>query len=87
MYTTSVSRREAASIPMLSRSTTCEEVTLAGAIEANNAVMLVAKRPTDGLVAVGLEVVDAHLFDIHPPARRVARQKAASTSELTNLGG
>ena len=87
MYTTSVSRREAASIPMLSRSTTCEEVTLAGAIEANNAVMLVAKRPTDGLVAVGFEVVDAHLFDIHPPARRVARQKAASTSELTNLGG
>ena len=87
MYTNSVSRREAASIPMLSRSTTCEEVTLAGAIEANNAVMLVAQRPIDCLVAVGLEVVDAHLFDIHPPARRVARQKAASTSELTNLGG
>ena len=87
MYTNSVSRREAASITMPSRSTTCEEVTLAGAIEANNAVMLVAQRPTDGLVAVGLEVVDAYLFDIHPPARRVARQKAASTSELTNLGG
>ena len=87
MYTNLVSRREAASIPMLSRSTTCEEVAFAGAIEANNAVMLVAKRPTDGLVAVGFEVVDAYLFDIHPPARRVAHQKAASTSELTKLGG
>ena len=87
MYTNLVSRREAASIPMLSRSTTCEEVAFAGAIEANNAVMLVAKRPTDGLVAVGFEVVDAYLFDVHLPARRVARQKAASTSELTNLGG
>ena len=44
---------------------TCKEVTLAGAVEADNAVVHGTERPAHGLFAVRLEAMDAHFLDVH----------------------
>ena len=62
-------------------SSTCKEVALAGAIETDDAVMLITERSADGLLAVGLEAVDAHLLDVHLAVRRAGRRKSANLAE------
>lgn len=50
------------------QSKTCKEVALAGAIEADDAVVHRTKRPTLRLLAVRLEAMDSNKLDIHGPA-------------------
>lgn len=54
---------------------TCKEVTLAGAVEADNAVVHGAERPAHGLFAVRLEAMDPNFLDVHAVCLGLARQE------------
>jgi len=44
---------------------TCEEVTFASAVEADNAIVHGTERPTHRLLSVRLEAMDSDIFDVH----------------------